>query len=679
MIMVEEIKNKLSKVNYVSFDVFSTLIFRTTKRPEDIFSIVEYRYNSTHSDKINDFRYTRIMSERLARDSRTSEDILLDAIYSKMPYSEGQRKELQDLEELLEVENCVPNRFMMEVVDYCRKEGKKIVITTDMYLSSKVISGILNKIGVKYDYLFVSGEVGKTKKSGTLFKHVLDELGIAPTDVIHMGDSIHSDIKMANKNGIEAIETPFLPKKYEYAISNPDYSLSVNQMESLIDDEFGMTTKLTSAKKLGYGVIGPVMFAYCRWVHDKKELLKFDELCFVAREGYLIQKCYEAMYPEEKDIIHYIRINKNVMRTPMLMALKSIQEMYDSLPVFNEYKWGQILSSFGINNDETVNLIKDKISDYSADKTVTRTDIYSGKYETVFTVLKETLLNRANEQADLLKNYLYQNNLQGKKVGMVNNSINGVAQNQLANISSQIGIDTDIYGLQFVHSDTCKATLGDKVYAWLNEANIPLHYINDFRRNSLLFEHMLFENEGTALNFATEDGKVIVKCADVGMEASNEIIVAEVQEYAIKFCSDYMSVNGVLPEADVIKKLMMFSKTPSAEDCKFVAQIVDDDIDGVKSMIRDDVSYSSKFVLGGKKIPSSIKWIEGYFVNKGQGNLGIYDAINAFRDNKFSPKKWISLCKFNRAISSSNRIEKKHLWFYILRRLNYYTWDRPKA
>ena len=40
-----KIIKKINKYDYISFDIFDTLIKRKTKRPEEVFSIIEEKFN----------------------------------------------------------------------------------------------------------------------------------------------------------------------------------------------------------------------------------------------------------------------------------------------------------------------------------------------------------------------------------------------------------------------------------------------------------------------------------------------------------------------------------------------------------------------------------------------------------------------------------------------------------
>ena len=74
-------KNDISKYEYVSFDVFDTLIFRSVATLEDIFIIVQELYIKKTGCTISSFYRDRIKAERIARSQHIGQDITLDETY----------------------------------------------------------------------------------------------------------------------------------------------------------------------------------------------------------------------------------------------------------------------------------------------------------------------------------------------------------------------------------------------------------------------------------------------------------------------------------------------------------------------------------------------------------------------------------------------------------------------
>ena len=147
----------------ISFDIFDTLLLRPFWEPASVFKYIEQKYHAS------DFLNIRGAMERNVRfvnslRHKEQEDITYDMIYDKMP---EQYKYLKDIELETEKKTLVANPEMKEIFDYAVKLGKKIIITSDMYLTREVLEQFLKSKGFDgFFKLYVSSEVRKCKHSG---------------------------------------------------------------------------------------------------------------------------------------------------------------------------------------------------------------------------------------------------------------------------------------------------------------------------------------------------------------------------------------------------------------------------------------------------------------------------------------------------------------------------------
>src|SRR5690606_10530950 len=95
-------------------------------------------------------------------------------------------------------------------------QGKKIILTSDMYLSKEDIISLLvhNNFDINLiDNLFVSCELNLNKKQGELFDYILKTYNVSPANLSHIGDNYYSDYYNASIRGVTAIH-------YELKTSN---------------------------------------------------------------------------------------------------------------------------------------------------------------------------------------------------------------------------------------------------------------------------------------------------------------------------------------------------------------------------------------------------------------------------------------------------------------------------
>ncbi len=81
-----------------------------------------------------------------------------------------------------------------------------------------------------------SDEMGLCKPNGAMFRTALDELGVGPSEAVHVGDLLHTDVAGAKAVGMKAIwvktrETPMLD------VWKPDYVISsISQVVGILDE-----------------------------------------------------------------------------------------------------------------------------------------------------------------------------------------------------------------------------------------------------------------------------------------------------------------------------------------------------------------------------------------------------------------------------------------------------------
>ena len=194
---------------YISFDVFDTLLFRRVNSAHDIFRLMEKQL------QVKDFCAKRIAANEEIRNhpkislstctntspkqfqcqSTPREDFLLREIYDYMEgFTPEERASFAALECELEIAHCEPRPDVKEIYEECLRMGKTILLISDMYLPRDCIEGMLAKCGYEgYSALYISGEEGKLKLTGNLFRLIMERTGISARSLFHMGDNFTSD------------------------------------------------------------------------------------------------------------------------------------------------------------------------------------------------------------------------------------------------------------------------------------------------------------------------------------------------------------------------------------------------------------------------------------------------------------------------------------------------------
>ena len=296
----KDLIDKLKAYDVVSFDVFDTLIFRPFSDPTDLFYIVGEKMG------IQDFRNLRIQAECKAREivHRTNEgyEVTLSQIWDELEKETGlNAEEGVRFETETEVNLCFANPYMLEVWNALKEAGKKLIIVSDMYLPADTISNILEKNGFTgASKIYISNEYGINKYEGRLYKKVREELtkDNASLKIVHVGDNPRSDLKMAETAGFDAILYPNVNRN-SYLYRPYDMSSIVGSAYRGVVNSHIYNGLKTYSKKNEYGFIygGLFVLGYCKFIHDYFLTEKPDKLLFLSRDGDILKKVYDFLYP----------------------------------------------------------------------------------------------------------------------------------------------------------------------------------------------------------------------------------------------------------------------------------------------------------------------------------------------------------------------------------------------
>lgn len=293
---------RLCQSDVVSFDVFDTLLFRPFAVPTDLFYCIEERLNYP------DFRTIRIEAEKTVRKQK-NESVKLKDIYDFLSETAGIDSEIgQQTEMEVEYDLCTANPVLKSVWDLVRKSGKRIIVTSDMYLSSGFIARLLEKNGFKgFERVFVSCECKCGKHDGGIYDLIKKEM--RTESISHIGDNYVSDVKNAQKHGILAVEYKnvnsrgniFRPKDISPIIGSA-YSGIVNRRLYRGD------TSYSPAYEYGYKYGGLLILGFCEYIHKIAQEKHADKLLFFSRDGYIVKKVYDKLYPlDETEYVYWSR------------------------------------------------------------------------------------------------------------------------------------------------------------------------------------------------------------------------------------------------------------------------------------------------------------------------------------------------------------------------------------
>ena len=299
--MIEELIRLLSSFDVVSFDIFDTLLLRPLMDPQDVWRMVEEEAGTPGFAKAR----KRADAMSYADATRRGGETTLDEAYLLIP----KWASLKDRELECEARILVPNPEMVELWTIAGKLGKKRVIVSDMYLPADFIKEQLRRSGIDgWNGFFLSSERKCRKTTGALFKVMLDEIGVSPERVLHVGDNRHSDVAVPEQIGITAFEYVKIRDRFLSAVPFVSdflgHSQDINQSRVAGVLMLGwhqyqcVHPNASYWERLGFLFGGVLGVAYLSFVAKTARTNGIRQLLFVARDGWLMEKMFQVIAPE---------------------------------------------------------------------------------------------------------------------------------------------------------------------------------------------------------------------------------------------------------------------------------------------------------------------------------------------------------------------------------------------
>ena len=180
----------------------------------------------------------------------------------------------------------------------------------------------------------------------------------------------------------------------------------------------------------------------------------------------------------------------------------------------------------------------------------------------------------SKEKYDILIDFLKEQKIEGKTIGLVNNSMSGNLQNMLEVITVD-EFKTQFVGLQFVKSrNLYKLYPSQRSYGFLEETRGVIGLKSSFKRSCIMFEHILFEPCGTALRIKRIDNVLNIECDEQGEEKVNNKLVEKIQNSALMYANTGCSYNEVIS----MRKFAGFLCNPLKEEAIIGTLLYDKDM-----------------------------------------------------------------------------------------------------
>lgn len=304
----EEVERSIDEADYISFDIFDTLLSRRILRPTDLYKAMEQRFPKRTWPE-GAFAKVRQEAERTLGPTAGIEKIYR-LVQEKMRLFPSTAAELMELEWKLEQENVFLRRDMGELFHCAEKRAKRVTLLSDMFWPSKRLRSLLADQGLQTDVpILVSCELGCSKEDGGLYAEYLEQSGARQADCLHIGDNRYADIEAAQRAGLntcqvlsgyQMLEASAAQTLLDCGTADEDTSTIGKWIARQCASPFALHEKTGRfiseiPYELGYGFLGPLVDFWLGWLQEQLRGKGLQRMLFPARDGYLLQKLYELL------------------------------------------------------------------------------------------------------------------------------------------------------------------------------------------------------------------------------------------------------------------------------------------------------------------------------------------------------------------------------------------------
>lgn len=305
----QELKDKIDKVEVVSFDIFDTLIMRKIFSPEDVFRLLEEK---VRVELKLDCEIANVRAQAASmRGSYATINEIYQYIKQQTNLIDKNIIDIMQLEKDIDIDLCIARRDIADLYEYCIKCKKEVYFISDMYYTLQDIKYILDKCGVTIpddEHIWISCEKKCDKVSGSIWKEYSELVG-KDIKCLHIGDNKTGDVENPAKYGIDSYyvmsaKDMFMNSSISELASNVNTvsdSICLGLVVAkLFNSPFALCStngkvSFEDSEIYVYCVYGPLLEKFLIWLYYNSRKDGIEKLLFFARDGYFLEKDYKVV------------------------------------------------------------------------------------------------------------------------------------------------------------------------------------------------------------------------------------------------------------------------------------------------------------------------------------------------------------------------------------------------
>lgn len=536
---VSEMAERLKRFDVVSFDMFDTLIFRALSDPRDLFWLVGNQLC------IPNFKILRSECELCVRQKAENGEVTLEEIYEEIARKYGvETQNGMRIELSYEKAFCYANPYLLEVYHELIKLGKRIIVTSNMYLNSNYLKEILKSCGYdEIDEVYVSCELGASKKHGLLQKLVSEKVG-REKKIAHIGDNYFMDIEGSRIAGwyaiyyenVNKIGSPYRPEKMA-VISGSIY-------KGLVNAKVFCGIKNNPYYEYGYAYVGYLVYGFCKYLNHLAKVKDIDKFLFVSRDMNVVYEAYQTYLKKIEG--EYIKASRT---SSIHLSMNGHMEHYIDWHIKRRLK--RVMTISQVLEELNLDYLKENLGEYGlqADELFS-TETLEG-IETLIFDYKDKILQSYEVEKKAAYQYYREKIGNAKNICIVDlgwKNSTGNSLNYFLNHECNMGVSVIAALLGTEGHAFVDSFLSDgSVYSYMFSSMDNTDYMTIHNKNGniwrRIYEIIFTSNEQSLLNFALDE-KEHVSFHYLRKEIRDDDIVTNIQKGILDFVADFSRIEA---------------------------------------------------------------------------------------------------------------------------------------
>ena len=352
---ISQIKTKI-----VAFDFFDTVVHRNCHPEQTLYQWAKEMALELNFDVspaiLYQIRKSVENNKELGAEEMCYTD-LLSGIYDKIKdkikilSKEEFIHRAKTLELKIELQHIYLDSEIKEVLKKLKSDSKQIILVSDFYTDRELIETILKKFEI-FDYfssIYISSEKACRKSTGNLYKLILKELNLNPTDITMIGDNYKSDYEVPRSLGLNAIYRQYIDKNT--TVAEKELVRLYNQI------------LFSNSKKAPFNIFLADIVFFISKLHKKMIQDDVQIALFCSREGQLLKRLFDIYQDtffgkNQKICTEYFYVSR---RSTLYSSFTSLENEEFEM-IFRQYKkitLQNFLLNLNFANNEITSICQD--------------------------------------------------------------------------------------------------------------------------------------------------------------------------------------------------------------------------------------------------------------------------------------------------------------------------------